>query len=259
VDHPANGNNVGFYRVGKKLNAQGIVTGGWGPWVQVPNWMSNQNQGAGIAVANFGAGELALVVFQIQHLVPGPNKGLFSIGHNVDANGNITGGWTNWTQVPNWISWSDQGAAIAIGDVDGDGQPDLIVFHIDDFHTGHPNLPNKGFYRVGAKLTPKGDVSSWTDWIQVDWFSWFNQGAGVAIADLDGNGRPEITIFQIDNPPGENAGFTGWVGISTNRAACRTGGDRGSGSTTGDHSRIRAEDLSSRPLAGAAESGHLPH
>ena len=39
-----------------------------------------------------------------------------------------------------------------------------------------------------------------------------SQVVQVAIADLDGNGRPEIIIFQIDNPPGENAGFcrVGW-------------------------------------------------
>ena len=212
VDHPVPGPNRGFYRVGKKLDAQADIVGGWGPWIEIPNWGSNENQGGGIAVANFGVDGLGLVVFQVQHVVPGPNNGLFRIGRKLDANGNVTGGWTNWMQVPNWISWRDQGAAIAVSDIDGDGQPDLVVFHIDDFHTDNPNLPNQAFYRVGTKLTVDGQVGTWTDWIQVDWFSWFNQGAGVALADLDGNGRPEIVIFQIDDPPGENAGFyrVGW-------------------------------------------------
>jgi hypothetical protein len=211
VDHPTPGQNGGFYRVGKRLDAQGNVAG-WGPWIQVSDWTSVENQGAGIAVANFGNAGLGLVVFQVEHRVPGPNIGRYRIGRRLDAQGNVTGGWSNWQVVPNWTSWRDQGAAVAVADLDGDGRPELFVFHIDDFHTDNPMRSNKGFYRVGIGLAPDGTVSSWSNWFPVDWFSWFNQGAGIAVADIDGNGRPEIIIFQIDNPPQENAGWfrVGW-------------------------------------------------
>ena len=212
VDHPIPGPNRGFYRVGRKLEANGTVSGGWGPWIEIPDWGSNDNQGAGIAVADFGAAGLGLVISQIEHVELGPNIGLFRIGRKLDAQGNVTGGWSKWQQVPDWKSWRDQGAAIAVFDVTGDGTPDLFIFHIDDFHTDNGNRPNKGFYRVVTGLTVNGGVSNWGEWFEVDWFSWFNQGAGLALADLDGNGRPEIIVFQVDNPPGENAGFyrVGW-------------------------------------------------
>jgi hypothetical protein len=213
VDHPTPGPNRAFYRVGRRVDAQGNITGNWGPWIEIPQWNSADNQGAGIAVANFGADGLGLVVFQVEHRDPGPNRGLYRIGHKLDAQGNVTAGWSGWQEVPNWISWRDQGAAIAIADLDGDGRPELFVFHIDDFHTDNPQRPNKGFYRVGIGLTRDGLVSGWSDWFEVDWFSWFNQGAGVALADLDGNGRPEIIVFQIDNPlQQENVGWfrVGW-------------------------------------------------
>ncbi len=211
IDRPVPGPNRVFYRVGKRLMADGTV-GGWGPWLEIPDWNSQENQGGGIAVADFGAQGPGLVVFQIQHLVPGPNVGLFRIGRGLDAQGNVTGGWTNWAAVPNWISWQDQGGAITVADLDGSGIPALIVFHIDDFHTGNPTSPNKGFYRVAKGLTVDGQVGSWGDWISVDWFSWFNQGAGVAVADLNGDGKSELVIFQIDDPPGQNAGWykIGW-------------------------------------------------
>ena len=61
--------------------------------------------------------------------------------------------------VPDWISWRDQGAAVTIADVSGNGQPDLIVFHVDDFHTDHQRRPNKGFYRIGRDLTATGQVA----------------------------------------------------------------------------------------------------
>jgi hypothetical protein len=212
VDHPTPGPNRGFYRVGRRVDAQGNITGGWGPWIEIPQWNTVDNQGAGIAVADFGNDGLGLVVFQIEHRVPGPNRGLYRIGRKLDAQGNVTAGWSAWQEVPGWISWRDQGGAIAVNDLDGDGHPELFVFHVDDFHTDNQKRPNKGFYRVGTGLTRDGQVNNWSDWLEVDWFSWFNQGAGIAVADLDGNGRPEIIVFQIDAPPQENAGWfrVGW-------------------------------------------------
>jgi Galactose oxidase-like, Early set domain len=212
IDHPTPGPNRGFYRVGRAVDAQGGVQD-WGPWIEIPQWESGQNQGGGIAVADFGAAGLALIVFQIEHVEPGPNKGRYRVGRQLSADGTVIGGWSAWQQVPDWISWRDQGAAIATADLDGNGQPDLVVFHVDDFHTDNPRRPNKGFYRVGKNLGVDGGVQAWGDWLEVDWFSWFNQGAGLAIADLNGNGRPEILVFQIDDPrPGENAGWcrVGW-------------------------------------------------
>jgi len=31
-------------------------------------------------------------MFQVHHVVPGPNRGLFRIGSKIDALGNVTGG-----------------------------------------------------------------------------------------------------------------------------------------------------------------------
>ena len=39
-----------------------------------------------------------------------------------------------------------------------------------------------------------------------DWFSWENQGAGVAVADL-GGGAPSLIVFTIDNPVEQNQAF----------------------------------------------------
>jgi Domain of unknown function (DUF1929) len=215
VDAPGIGANRGFYRIGKGLNAAGDVTN-WGDWIEVPDWTSKKNQGGGIGVANFGSEGLGLIIFQVEHVEPGPNRGLYRVGRKLDAKGNVTDGWSNWIEVPDWISWRDQGAAIAVADINASGQADLVIFHIDDFHSDHPDRPNKAFYRVGFGLMSNATVAGWTDWMEVDWFSWFNQGAGVAVGDLDGNGRPEILIFQIDDPPQENAGYyrIGW-GLDT--------------------------------------------
>ncbi|MFB2974419.1 galactose oxidase-like domain-containing protein [Aerosakkonema sp. BLCC-F183] len=207
IDNPP-GANRGFYRIGRKLDENGIVTGGWSDWIEIPNWGAWENQGAGIAVADLdNDGQPELIVFQVDN-PPGANRGLYRVGKKLDKNGIVTGGWSDWIEIPGWESWENQDASIAVADLDNDGRPELIVFQIDN-----PPEKNRGLYRIGKKLDKNGIVTGgWSDWIAVDWFSWENQGAGIAVADLDGNGRPELIVFQIDNPPGVNQGFyqIGW-------------------------------------------------
>jgi hypothetical protein len=216
VDNPP-GQNAGYYCVGRDLDQAGNVSGGWGPWQQVPDWFSWENADAGISVADVsGNGRPDVVVFMIDN-PPGQNAGWYRIGWDVDADGSATGGWSPWMQVPDWFSWENQGGGIAVADLDGDGRPEMVVVMVDN-----PPQQNAGYYRVGWKLDVTGIVTGgWTPWTSVpDWFSWENQGASCAIADLDGDGYPELLVFQVDNPPGQNGGWytVGWHVDATGRA-----------------------------------------
>src|SRR5579883_1064438 len=196
--------NQGLYKIGRNINADGIVTDGWTDWQQVPDWRSWENQGGAIAVADLaGNGKQDLIVFQIDN-PPQLNQGLYKIGRNINADGVVADGWTDWQQVPDWRSWENQGGAIAVADLASNGKQDLIVFQIDN-----PPQLNRGLYKIGRDLNTDGIVTGgWSDWIEIpDWFSWENQGAGVAIVDLDNNGQKDIIVFQIDAPPQQNQAF----------------------------------------------------
>lgn len=205
IDNPRE-QNTGWYRVGHGLAADGTVRN-WESWIPVPDWWGWENQGAGIAVADLGGtGTLDLVVFVVDN-PPGQNSGYFRIGRDLAADGTVTGGWTPWIAVPDWYGWENQGADIAIADLDG--LPTLVVFVVDN-----PPGQNSGQFRLGRGLTPEGTLTAgWTPWVPVpDWYGWENQGAGIAVTDLDGDGRPELIVLAVDNPPGENGGHytIGW-------------------------------------------------
>ena len=207
IDNPL-GQNRALYRIGRNLNAAGAVTGGWGDWIAVPDWFSEDNQGVDLAIADLNnSGRPDLILFQIDSPF-GENGGYYRIGRDLDANGQVSG-WGGWMAVPDWGSWENQGGGIAIADISGNGRPDLLVFQVDN-----PQGANRGLYRIGWNLDATGAVTGgWTPWMPVpDWFFWENQGASIALADLDFDGRQELIVFQIDNPPGANGGSyqIGW-------------------------------------------------
>jgi galactose oxidase len=216
VDDPPQ-QNRGLYRIGKNLDANGNVAQ-WTPWIDVPNWFSWENQGGGIAVTPADAqGRRNLVVFMIDN-PPGRNRGFYRVGKAVDANGNVTGGWTDWLEVPDWFSSENQGGSITIADFDGDGSQDLVVFMIDNvIQAGDNGGQNQGYYKIGRKLDANGGIATWDDWLPLPyWFSWENQGGGIDIATLQG----EKKLFGLiaDNPPGKNEGLYQVVSVDTSPA-----------------------------------------
>jgi hypothetical protein len=201
IDNPP-GQNAGFYRIGKALDANGNVTGGWGPWIPIPDWFSFENQYGAIAVADLDDdGNLELLVLMVDN-PPGRNRGLYRIGRRLDANGNVTGGWTPWIDVPDWFSFENQGAGIAVVDLDNHGQNDLLIFQIDNAVD-----QNQAFYKIAHKVDINGNVAGdWSLWQGIPgWFAWENQGGG--ISTIRRNGKLEMMVMMIDNPPGENAGL----------------------------------------------------
>jgi len=103
---------------------------------------------------------------------------------------------TGFRDIPNWFSPANKGASVAIGDVTGNGTPDLVVLCVDS-----GQQPNRAAYRVGRDLDPDGNiVGGWTKWHDIpDWTSNDTQGAGIAITDLNPNGRLDVIVLMVDN------------------------------------------------------------
>ena len=203
IDNPG-GENHGYYRIGWNLDTAGNVTGGWSPVIPVPGWFGAEDQGAGIAIADIsGNGRPDLVVFHIDN-PGGENHGYYRIGWNLDTAGNVTGGWSPVIAVPGWFGAEDQGGGMAVADLDHDGRPELVVFHLDN-----PGGENHGYYRIGRKLDTAGHVTGGWGPITVipGWFGAEDQGAGIAIGRLGTGTAFSLVVFHVDNPGGENHGY----------------------------------------------------
>lgn len=110
--------------------------------------------------------------------------------------------------IPGWFGAENQGAGVAIADINGSGRPDLVVFHIDN-----PGGENVGYYRIGWDLDNQGITSSWSNPIQIPgWFGAENQGGDIALIDINRSGRLDLVVAHIDNPGGDNRGYyrIGW-------------------------------------------------
>lgn len=193
--------NQAFYRIGRSLDDNGHVTGGWGDWIQIPDWFPWENQHGAIAISDLdGDGRPELIVFMIDNPQQ-QNQAYYRIGKRLDADGRVTGGWSGWQEVPDWFSWENQGAGVAVVDGQSPGDHDLIIFQIDNA-IGQ----NQAFFKRATRLQNTGNIDSWGPWMGVPgWFSWENQGGGLAVVSLDG--RRKLLVLNIDNPPQQNAGL----------------------------------------------------
>jgi hypothetical protein len=178
-------------------------------FTNVSGWWGNSNAGGGVAITQLdGDSRPDMIVFHVDDPSEG-NNGHYRIGWNIDkvtfANGAGTKyqptSWSGVISIGGWWGKYTSGAGIAVGDLNGNGRPDLVVVHIDN-----PDGTDSTHYRIGWDLTASGAATSWSGpyGFPAGFHGNRTQGADVALHDLNGNGRLEMVVGTVDDASGEN-------------------------------------------------------
>lgn len=183
------------------------------------SWFGWDNQGGGIAVHDLNSNGLPEVITLGIDNPSGENFMYYRVGWDVDYQGNVTNGWSEHENIPGYIGWEHQGAGITVGNLDGNPNPEILVYYNDN-----PSGANKRFYKIGWNITFSGDITAWSDPIEIPGYSgWDNQGGGIAIGNIDSDSRPDLVTYYIDNPSGENTAYYS-IGWNINSYGHSTGG-----------------------------------
>ncbi len=195
IDNPEKSNKF-WYIIGWDLDSRGNPSG-WSDTFKSPD-IGYENQGGGLAIGDIdGNGIPDLVLMGIDNPEKS-NKFWYMVGWNLDSDGKVES-WSNTFHSPD-IGYENQGGGLSIGDIDGNGKPDLLFTAVDN-----PDGANRLWYMVGWNLDSDGKVESWSNTMKSPEIGDYDDGGGVVMGDIDGNGKPDLLFTAVDDPKGPNS------------------------------------------------------
>ncbi|MFB6344070.1 FG-GAP repeat domain-containing protein [Saccharicrinis sp. FJH62] len=99
----------------------------------------------------------------------------------------------------NSYGFYDDGGDICLEDINNNGVLDMVLLHLDD-----PTGGNYIIYSIGWDLRTDGTPSRWSYGSTPISSSYYNEGAGVSIADINNDGHKDMVVMFIDNPSTDN-------------------------------------------------------
>jgi hypothetical protein len=194
-DAPSGPNNL-RYKIGFDVTDRGVPLRWSAGYVQLPG-MGNDGQGAGLEIVDLDGNGRPEMIVAVYDSPSGPNSIRYRIGWDLNQQGE-TSNWSRMFTVPG-MGDEGQGLGLAIGQIDSDPRPDILVGVYDN-----PAGPNSFRYRVGFNIGPGGSVANWGGVEIVPGVGDDGEGMGVALANVGGGPRPELFLMAYDAPAGPN-------------------------------------------------------
>lgn len=102
---------------------------------------------------------------------------------------------TTGTRQVSGLGHINQGAGVAIGDIDKNGRPDMILMGIDN-----PKGKNNFWYKVLYDIDENEYYSKESSILSISAEGWENSGGDIALCDLNNNGILDMVLLCTDKP-----------------------------------------------------------
>jgi hypothetical protein len=193
-----------YYKVAWNLDGTGKAAS-WSQTMFGPT-IGESQAGAGAEIYDIDGNGVPDMLFMCVDDPEGANSFWYHIGWNLNSQG-VPTVWGNKILGPT-IGDLDAGGGAAIGDLDGNGKPELVLMGIDD-----PSDNNEFWIVIGKNMDKFGVPESWTSPVKYDEsIGSLSAGGGAALADVNGNGKLDLILLDVDSPQGPNElrCYTGW-------------------------------------------------
>lgn len=195
-DNPPGANSF-RYRIGFNIDDKGVSTT-WSSPVEVGG-LGFEGQGADVLVTSLDDERKPDMILMAYDSEPGANSFRYKIGFNLDQSG-IAKTWGAPITVPG-VGFEGAGAGAALANLDDDPRPELVLMAYDS-----PPGANSFRFKVGWNLGTDGVAANWdAAATQVPGMGSEGEGAGLTIAALDDDPRPDWLIMAYDSPAGANS------------------------------------------------------
>ncbi len=200
ADNPAGANTI-KYRYGWDISTTG-TTSSWSSDNSISN-IGDETQGVGVSLVNLDSNARRELIIAWIDNPSGNNTIKYRIGWNIDTSGNPSS-WSTTKNVPSSdVGNESQGLGIAFVNIDNNSRPEMFVFWVDN-----PLGSNRIYYKIGWNVNTSGDAASWSTRIDTNVSPGDETaGLGVSIANWLVQSQPDILVFWIDNPIGNNKGY----------------------------------------------------
>lgn len=191
-----------FYRIGYSYSENGSAPETWSTERIIPNSDASGVMCTGITIGHIRSATSNDIVHVRVERRNGLNTLIYQIGFGLKLNGEAAFGWTNTTVVPGWLGHETTGVSISIIDVDKNGSPDMVLYHVDDSQG-----TKTAFFRVGLDLNSTGHITrGWSDFVRVPSLVPLHvtRRGTMAVAYLGGkylsviSAQRDATLFSVD-------------------------------------------------------------
>jgi len=174
------------YVVGWDVSPQGEAI-----WTTVREVSSGGNTivGGGICASDMNGNGVSDIVIVGIDTWKGKDYWRYAIGWDINSYGEA-----NWTEIKQVPSGGDNliGGGVALGDLNDNNKMDIVIAGIDHWE-------GKDYWRyvIGLDVKPSGDAN-WGSVKTVPSGGNELEGGGVALADINGNGKLDIVLAALD-------------------------------------------------------------